>query len=34
MHITKDNINEFITGTTMDCSYKVITHIDNIFLMV
>ena len=30
MHITKDNINEFIEGTTMDCSYKVITHIEYI----
>ena len=28
MRITKDNINEFIKGTTMDCYNKGITHID------
>ena len=30
MHITKDNINQFIEGTTMDCSNMYITGIDYI----
>ena len=30
MHITKDNINEFIKGTRMDCSNKGITRLEYI----
>ena len=30
MRITKDNINEFIKGTSVDCSNKRITHIEYI----
>ena len=30
MQITKDNINEFINGSEMDCSGKGITHIEYI----
>ena len=30
MVITKDNINKFIEGSSMDCSNKGITHIDYI----
>ena len=30
MHITKDNIGEFIYGPLMDCSDKGITHIEYI----
>jgi len=30
MRITKDNINEFINGTTMDCSNMDITYIEYI----
>ena len=30
MHITKDNINQFINGSSMDCSSKGITHIEYI----
>ena len=30
MEINKDNINEFIFGTTMDCSNKQITNIESI----
>ena len=30
MHITKDNINQFIDGSSMDCSNKGITHIEYI----
>ena len=30
MHITKDNINEFIDGSLMDCSNKGITRLEYI----
>ena len=30
MHITKENINKFIYGTTIDCSNKNITYIEYI----
>ena len=30
MRITKDNINQFIKGSLMDCNNKGITHIDYI----
>ena len=30
MLITKENIDEFIKGTTMDCSHKGISHIEYI----